>query len=54
MLVSFALVVVPVAMELKVDYIIVLGFWAIGIVLYIPLVYMKKRLPYMGMYSSTN
>jgi hypothetical protein len=48
MLVSFGLVVVPLVMDPKIDYFIVLGFWATGIALYYPFVYKKWRLPYMG------
>ncbi len=47
-LMSAALVVLPIAYDPKVGYLGVLGFFALGVLVYIPFVYKKYRLPYMG------
>lgn len=47
-LMSAALVVLPIVYDPKVGYLGVLGFFALGVLVYIPFVYKKYRLPHMG------
>ncbi|ODN01481.1 b(0,+)-type amino acid transporter 1 [Orchesella cincta] len=46
-LISAALVVLPIVYDPKLEYLAVLGFFALGVVIYIPFVYYKYRLPGM-------
>lgn len=45
---SAALVVLPIAYDPKVEYLAVVGFFALGVLVYYPFVYKKYRLPFMG------